>query len=75
MGARVVCQESHRPAVALTREQETRLYMARQDLDTARAVDLAALDLPTLILLFERLRGSLDDVLRLINDLNGPAQR
>ncbi|KAB7850105.1 hypothetical protein FRZ00_05750 [Streptomyces mobaraensis] len=56
----------------LSPTQSTRLTMASQDLADARAADLASLDVPGLILLVERLRGSLDDALRLIKELAPP---
>jgi hypothetical protein len=45
------------------------LTLAQRDLDTARTADLATEDLPGLVLLVERLRGGLDDALRLIDEL------
>jgi hypothetical protein len=53
----------------LTPEQETRVALARADLDVARAADLASQEPAELIFLVERLRGSLDDALALVADL------
>ncbi|MGA5603984.1 hypothetical protein ACPCUF_23610 [Streptomyces griseoincarnatus] len=52
----------------LTDLQRSRIEYARQDLDRARAEDLARLDAASLILLVERLRGRLGDVLDLIHE-------
>lgn len=54
---------------ALTSTQSTRCEFAHRDLDAARAVDLATLGEPGLILLVERLRGRLDDTLAIITEL------
>lgn len=53
----------------LSRPQSTRLSMAADDLDRARQADLATLDPAALVFLVERLRGSLDDVVRLVDEL------
>ncbi|MEV8479157.1 hypothetical protein [Streptomyces sp. NPDC051173] len=53
----------------MTREQGTRLFLASHDLEEARAADLAELDVMSLIVLVERLRGSLDDIIRLVAEL------
>lgn len=53
----------------LTRDQLTRLALITADLDQARAADLAALEASAHILMIERLRGSLDDAVRLIDEL------
>lgn len=53
----------------LTPAQETRVVMARNDCDAARTADLAAMDVSAIVLTIERLRGSLDDVLRLVAEL------
>lgn len=55
----------------LTDTQQSRLEFARRDLDEARAADLAALPASLLIVQIERLRGRLDDVLRLVDELTG----
>lgn len=56
----------------LTDGQKTRLEYARRDLETARAEDLAQLEAARLILLVERLRGRLGDMLDLLNEVAGP---
>ncbi|MET8475454.1 hypothetical protein ABZY90_19440 [Streptomyces sp. NPDC006422] len=53
---------------ALTTAQRCRLHFAELDLDDARCADLACLPAADLILLVERLRGRLDDVLRLVDE-------
>jgi hypothetical protein len=55
-----------------SRPQLTRLELAGHDLAQAREADLAAMDPATLILLVERLRGTLDDVVRLVDELAQP---
>lgn len=52
----------------LTHSQQTRLEFARRDLDSARSEDLAQLDAGELILIVERLRARLTDVLALIDE-------
>jgi hypothetical protein len=64
--------EQSRPTVnpgRLTDLQYTRIDFARRDLEYARSEDLAALDAPGLILIVEKLRGRLSDVLDLIEEL------
>lgn len=58
------------PRPTLTAAQRTRIDLARKDLDAARAEDLAALSGASLILLVERLRGRLDDVLLICDELH-----
>jgi hypothetical protein len=59
------------PAAArLTASQLTRIDFARHDWEKARAEDLARLDPASLILLVERLRGRLGDVLDLVNEIH-----
>ncbi|MEU6597814.1 hypothetical protein [Streptomyces flaveolus] len=60
----------------LTDLQRARIDYARRDLEYARAEDLAQLEAAGLILIIERLRGRLDDVLQLIEELasNGELQ-
>jgi hypothetical protein len=53
----------------LTNEQAARLDFARRDLETARAADLAQLPHGGLILQVERLRGRLDDMLLLVDEI------
>ena len=55
--------------IPLTPGQRARRDFARSDLAAARAVDLAALGEPGLILLVERLRGHLDETLGLIDEI------
>jgi hypothetical protein len=52
----------------LTASQQTRLDFARRDLDEARTEDLAALETDSLILLVERLRNRLSDVLDVVDE-------
>lgn len=56
----------------LTDLQRARIDYARRDLEYARAEDLAQLPAEGLILLVERLRTRLDDVLQVIDEI-GPA--
>lgn len=58
------------PRPRLTRDQLTRLSLIDSDLNQARIADLAELDPAALILLVERLRGSLDDAVHLIGELS-----
>lgn len=60
--------QSHPHTGHLTSEQQTRIDFARRDLETARATDLAQLPPAGLILLVERLRRRLDDVLNLVTE-------
>lgn len=53
----------------LSADHRAILDAARRDLHEARHADLAHLSAPALILLVERLRGDLDDVLSLVTDL------
>lgn len=53
----------------LTNIQQTRAEFARRDLDYARSEDLAQLPAAGLIFIIERLRGRLDDVLNLLDEL------
>lgn len=64
--------EQHPPTPArppLTDMQSARLDYARRDLETARAADLAQLPPAGLILQIERLRGRLDDMLQLVDEI------
>ncbi len=54
---------------ALTESQQTRLEFARRDLESARAADLAQLPAAGLILMIERLRGRLGDVIDLVDEV------
>lgn len=53
----------------LTQVQLSRLALAERDLREARGADLAVLGPAELILLVERLRGSLHDVIRLVDEV------
>lgn len=53
----------------LTPTQATRIDFARSDLDSARTEDLARLPPASLILIVERLRGRLDDMLHLVDEI------
>ena len=53
----------------LTDAQHARLEGARRDLDYARSADVARLDEGGLILLVDRLRGRLGDMLDLVNEV------
>lgn len=54
----------------LSRPQLTRLNIAQRDLAEARAADLVGMESAALILLIERLRGTLDDAVRLVDELS-----
>jgi hypothetical protein len=56
---------SFRPA----RNQGARIDYARRDLEYARAEDLAQIDAAGLILIIERLRTRLDDMLQLVSEV------
>lgn len=59
----------------LTDSQATRIDFARRDLEAARAADLAQLPPAGLILQIERLRGRLDDVLQIVDEVTQPSPR
>ncbi|MGW7498566.1 hypothetical protein ACWGKA_30350 [Streptomyces luteogriseus] len=61
-------EQSRESAGALTDVQRSRIDFARRDLDYARSEDLAQLPTAGLILLVERLRGRLGDMLDLIDE-------
>jgi hypothetical protein len=61
--------EQPRPHPGLTPTQATRIEFARRTLDYARSEDLAQLDTAGLILLVERLRNRLSDVLEVADEL------
>lgn len=66
-------EQSHGPTPGrLTASQCTRLDFARRDLEYARSEDLAQLQADGLILLIERLRGRLGDVLDVIEEAFEP---
>lgn len=56
------------PLTALSDLQRSRIDFARRDLEYARSEDLAQLDAASLILMVERLRGRLGDVLDLVDE-------
>ncbi|MFD3917362.1 hypothetical protein [Streptomyces sp. NPDC058603] len=58
-----------RPRAVLTLDQKTSVEFAVRDLSDARATDLATLPAPALIILVERLRSRLDDVLTVLTDV------
>lgn len=58
--------------LVLTDLQRSRVDFARRDLESARAEDLAQLPADGLILLVERMRGRLDDMLKLIEEAAVP---
>ncbi|MGY5048324.1 hypothetical protein ACWDE0_22230 [Streptomyces sp. 900105755] len=53
----------------LTDLQRSRIDFARRDLENARATDLAQIDAAGLILIVERLRGRLAEVLDLVCEI------
>lgn len=53
----------------LTSMQRSRVDFARRDLEYARSEDLAQLEGAGLILLVERLRGRLGDMLELVDEI------
>lgn len=57
------------PRPPLTGAQQTRLAMAEQDAATARKADLVAMDPASLVILVEHLRGTLDDLVRLVDEI------
>ncbi|MGA6223444.1 hypothetical protein ACPESV_24300 [Streptomyces umbrinus] len=59
----------------LTDMQKSRIDFARRDLETARASDLAQLPHAGLILQIERLRGRLDDMLLLVDEISQASPR
>lgn len=62
--------QPHAPGqTRLTDLQRTRVDFARRDLESARAEDLAQLDAAGLILVVERLRGRLADVLEVVGEI------
>ncbi|WP_328436844.1 hypothetical protein OHA71_06270 [Streptomyces sp. NBC_00444] len=62
-------EKSHPHVGPLTDSQRTRLDFARRDFEYARSEDLAQLGEPGLILLVEKLRNRLDDMLNLIDEV------
>jgi hypothetical protein len=51
--------------------QRDRLIFAQHDLEAARAEDLAQLPAADLIILIERMRGRLDDMVKLVKEITG----
>lgn len=66
---------SEQSDVPLTDMQFSRIDFARRDLETARAEDLAQLPHAGLILQIERLRGRLDDILQLVDEITQASPR
>jgi len=62
------------PSGHLTATQAARVDFARRDLEYARAEDLAQLPPDGLILLVEKLRGRLDDILTLVDEVTPSTQ-
>jgi hypothetical protein len=62
-------QASRAACPTLTNLQRDRLGFARRDYEAARAEDLARLPRAHLILLVERMRGRLGDMLDLVDEL------
>lgn len=60
------------PGAALTNSQATRLDGARRDLEYAHSSDVARLDEGGLILLVEKLRRRLDDMVNLVDEIGVP---
>ncbi|WP_393075385.1 hypothetical protein [Streptomyces sp. LN704] len=59
----------------LTDVQRAQIDYARRDLEAFRAEDLTQLQAAALILMVERLRTRLHDILALINEITTPATR
>lgn len=59
----------------LTPTQATRRDFARNDLEAARTEDLATMQPAGLILVIERLRGRLDDMLHLVDEITQASPR
>ncbi|MFI2632651.1 hypothetical protein ACH5A2_19965 [Streptomyces collinus] len=65
-------EQSRETAGALTDLQRSRIDFARRDLDYARSEDLAQLPTAGHILMIERLRNRLDDMLALLDEVTSP---
>lgn len=63
-------EEQPPPGLALTDLQHARIEYARRALVAARTEDLAQLEASGLILIVERLRGRLDDMLNLLDEIS-----
>lgn len=61
------------PGRTLTESQRTRIEFARRDWRNARSEDLGRMDAARLILIVERMRGRLGDVLDVVDELAGLA--
>jgi hypothetical protein len=61
-------EQPSNPRATLTAEQATRVGFARRDLESFKTTNLAQLEPAALILIIERLRGRLDDVLHVIDE-------
>lgn len=61
------------PLGGLSEEQRARVEIALGTLNHARGADLVAMEPVELVVLVERLRGSLHDSLRVITELAEPA--
>lgn len=66
-----MCHQPPTPG-PLADAQHTRLEGARRDLEYARSADVAQLDEGGLILLVDRLRGRLGDMLDLVSEVCDP---
>jgi hypothetical protein len=64
--------EQPSPMRALTDIHRDRIDFARRELDSARAESLEHLEAAGLILMVERLRGRLSDVLDIIDEVANP---
>lgn len=62
-------EQSHPTTGPLTDAQRTRLDLARRDLDAARAANLTQMPAASVLLLVEKLRGRLDDTLRVVDEI------
>ncbi|MGW3144818.1 hypothetical protein ACWDG1_09085 [Streptomyces sp. NPDC001177] len=67
-------EPSPHPTGPLTDTQRARIDFARRDLEYARAEDLAQLDCAGLILVIEKLRRRLDDMLALVDEVTPRTQ-
>ncbi|CAM5345613.1 hypothetical protein SAURM35S_07677 [Streptomyces aurantiogriseus] len=65
-------EQDRTTAGPLTSLQRARVDFATQDLEDVRTEDLAQLPGADLILLVERMRGRLDDMLKLIDEITEP---
>lgn len=59
----------------LTNTQQSRIEYAHRDQEQVRAEDLTRLSDAALILLIERLRIRMDDMLQLINEITGQSDQ